>query len=118
MYDRGKTILISGADVHRWNKKLIRKRRRILSWTKEQVRKRFQKLLEKAEVKNVQETFTWPLLIRWPPVNKKHQFIRIMMIYKAVDDPIQMELGIMHEKIRQRLIKEDIIPYNYYPKEN
>ena len=105
--------MISGTDVYRWNKKLARKRRRILSLTHEEVRKRFQKLIEKAEIKNVQETFAWPLLICWPPVNKRPQFKKIMVIYKAVDEPLKMELGVMHEKIRQRLIKEGIIPYEF-----
>ena len=110
--------MISGTDVYRWNKKLERKKRRISSWTPEEVKKRFQKLITNAEVKNVQETFAWPLNIRWPPVKKKRQFKKIMVIYKAVDESLRMELHIMHAKIRQRLIKEDIIPYNYNPKGN
>ena len=110
--------MISGTDAYRWNKKLERKRIRISFWTPEEVIKRFQKLLAKAEVKNVQETFAWPLLIRWPPVDKRRSFKKIMLIYKSVDESLQVKLGIMHEEIRQRLIKEDIIPYNYNPKGN
>lgn len=81
--------------------------------TPEAVIKRFQKLLVKAEVNDVQETFAWPLNIGWPPVNKKRLFKKIMLIYKAVDEVLRMELHIMHAKIRQRLIKEDIIPYEF-----